>query len=87
MIDNDILDRIFPVQDPDSLKKEQVDRLKERGFVITNFNSGGIFNTILMIILQIRMELTSLLRRMLNTLYVRHADGEWLGLLAADFSK
>ena len=58
MIDNDILDRIFPVQDPDSLKKEQVDRLKERGFVITNFNSGGIFNTILMIILQIRMDVT-----------------------------
>lgn len=87
MIDNDILDRIFPVQDLDSLKKEQVDRLKERGFTITNFNSGGIFNTILMIILQIKTELTGLLRRMLNTLYVRHADGEWLGLLAKDFSK
>lgn len=87
MIDNDILDRIFPVQDLDSLKKEQVDRLKERGFAITNFNSGGIFNTILMIILQVKMELTHLLRRMLDTLYVRHAQGEWLGLLAADFSK
>ncbi len=28
-----------------------------------------------------------MLRRMLNTLYVRHAEEEWLGLLAADFSK
>lgn len=87
MIDNDILDRIFPVPDLEGLKKEQVDELQEKGFVVTNFNSGGIFNTILMIILQVRMELISLLRRMLNTLYVRHADGEWLGLLAADFSK
>lgn len=87
MIDNDILDQIFPVQDLDSMKKEQVGRLQQGGFTITNFNSGGIFNTILMIILQARMELTQMLRNMLNTLYVRHADEEWLGLLAADFSK
>lgn len=87
MIDKDILDKIFPEPDLDSLKKEQVDKLQESGFVITNFNSGGIFNTILMIILQIKMELTKMLRNMLNTLYVRHADNEWLGLLAADFSK
>lgn len=87
MIDKDILDKIFPEPDLDSLKKEQVDKLQESGFVITNFNSGGIFNTILMIILQIKMELTKMLRNMLNTLYVRHAGDEWLGLLAADFSK
>lgn len=87
MIDNDILDQIFPVQDLDEMKKEQVSRLQQNGFTITNFNSGGIFNTILMIILQARMELTQMLRSMLNTLYVRHADEEWLGLLAADFSK
>lgn len=87
MIDKDILDKIFPEPDLVSLKKEQVDKLQESGFVITNFNSGGIFNTILMIILQIKMELTKMLRNMLNTLYVRHAENEWLGLLAADFSK
>lgn len=87
MIDNDILDQIFPVQDLESLKKEQVDKLQENGFTITNFNSGGIFNTLLMIILQAKMELIQMLRRMLNTLYVKHADEDWLGLLAADFSK
>lgn len=87
MIDNSILDKIFPEPDLDSLKKEQVERLQKQGFTITNFNSGGIFNTILMIILQIRLEITKLQRMMLNTLYVRHADKEWLGLLAADFSK
>lgn len=87
MIDNDILDRIFPVQDLDELKKDQVEKLQKNGFTVTNFNSGGIFNTILMIILQAKLELTQMLRSMLNTLYVRHADDEWLGLLAADFSK
>lgn len=87
MIDNDVLDRIFPVQDLDELKKDQVEKLQKNGFTVTNFNSGGIFNTILMIILQAKLELTQMLRSMLNTLYVRHADDEWLGLLAADFSK
>lgn len=87
MIDNSILDKIFPEPDLDKLKEEEIDSLKEKGFVITNFNSGGVFNTILMIILQIKLELTRLLRSMLNTLYVRHADAEWLELLASDFSK
>lgn len=87
MIDNDILEKIFPEPDLDSLKEEQVEKLKEKGFTITNFNSGGIFNTILMIILQAKMELTNMLRGLLNTMYVRHAEEEWLGLLAADFSK
>lgn len=87
MIDNDILDKIFPVKSVEDIKEEQVTKLQESGFAITNFNSGGVFNTILMIILQAKMELTQMLRDMLNTLYVRHAEGEWLGILAADFSK
>lgn len=87
MIDNDILDKIFPVPELDELKTEQVTKLQESGFTITNFSSGGVFNTLLMIILQAKVELTNMLRDMLNTLYVRHAEGEWLGLLAADFSK
>lgn len=87
MIDNSILDKIFPQPDRDELKAEVVSDLQEKGFAITNFNSGGVFNTILMIVLQIKVELVNLLRRMLNTHYVRHADAEWLGILAADFSK
>lgn len=87
MIDNSILDKIFPEPDRDTLKEELVAKLQERGFVITNFRSGGIFYTMLMIVVQVRVELTKLLRSMLNTMYVRHADAEWLGMLAADFSK
>lgn len=87
MIDNSILDKIFPKPDREELKAEAVSNLQEKGFVITNFNSGGVFNTILMIVLQIKVELVNLLRGMLNTHYVRHADAEWLGILAEDFSK
>lgn len=87
MIDNSILDEIFPEPDRDMLAAELVEGLKQKGFVITNFNSGGIFYTLVMIVVQVRVELTKLLRSLLNTLYVRHADSDWLGLLAADFSK
>lgn len=87
MIDNNILDKVFPEPDLDELKAETVKSLQEKGFVITNFNSGGVFNTILMIVLQIKKELITLLRKMLNTMYVQHAEADWLGLLAADFSK
>lgn len=87
MIDSSILDKIFPEPNRETLRAEMVEKLQEKGFVITNYNSGGIFYTILMIILQVKVELTKLLRSMLNTMYVRHADGEWLGLLASDFSK
>lgn len=87
MIDKSILDKIFPEPDLEKMKAEEIRKLQEKGFVITNFNSGGIFHTLLMIILQIKLELTKLLRSMLNNLYLRHADEEWLELLAADFSK
>lgn len=87
MIDNSILDKIFPEPDLDKMKTEEIEKLQAKGFVITNFNSGGVFHTILMIILQVRLELTRLLRSLLNSLYVRHAQEEWLGLLAEDFSK
>lgn len=87
MIDNNILDEIFPEPDLDQLKREQVEQLQKKGFVITNFNSGGVFHTILMIVLQVKLELTKLLRTMLNSHYVSHAQDRWLELLAADFSK
>lgn len=87
MIDSSILDKIFPEPDRDTLAAELTNGLKEKGFVVTNFNSGGIFYTLVMIVVQVRVELTKLLRSLLNTLYVRHADSDWLGLLATDFSK
>ena len=61
MIDNSILDKIFSEPDRDTLKDELVAKLQERGFVITNFRSGGIFYTMLMIVVQVRVELTKLL--------------------------
>ena len=81
------MDEIFPVPKIEDLKEEKVEQLKQEGFVITNFESGGIFNMLLMIVLQIRIELIKLFRTVLPHLYVTHATGLWLQLLAKDFSK
>lgn len=87
MIDKKVLDKILPVPELEELKEEKIAELKKEGFVITNFSSGGIFYHLLMIALQIRIELIGLLREVLNNMFVSHADGVWMELKAADFSK
>ena len=87
MIDKSILDEVLPVPDMDTLRDKKIAELQEEGFVITNFHSGGIFYTMLMIVLRIKIELIQLLRTVLNNLFVSHATGVWLDLKMADYSK
>lgn len=87
MIDDKVLDEILPVPDINDLRDEKVTELQEAGFSITNFSSGGIFYTLLMIVLQVRIEIIKLLRTVLNNMFVSHAEGVWMKLKAADFSK
>ncbi|MEF2968366.1 baseplate J/gp47 family protein [Paenibacillus sp. M1] len=87
MIDDKVLDQILPVPDRDELKNDLQEELQEEGFAITNYSSGGIFYTLMMIAIQIRIDLVNLLRTVLNNVFVSHATGDWLELKAADFSK
>lgn len=45
MIDKAILDEVLPVPELETLKEEKIAELKEEGFAITNFHSGGVFYT------------------------------------------
>ena len=45
MIDPKILDAVLPVPDLDELRDSMIEDLKNEGFVISNFHSGGIFHT------------------------------------------
>ena len=87
MIDKEILDAVLPVPALEELRDSVIDELKSEGFAITNFHSGGIFHTMLMIVLQVKIEFTQLLRTVLNEMLVSHASGIWLDLKAADYSK
>ena len=56
MIDKEILDAVLPLPTLDELKEQKVEELKDEGFVISNFHSGGVFYTMLMIVLRIKDE-------------------------------
>lgn len=86
-IDSSILDQILPVPEIDDLMEDAKTELQAKGFAITNFNSGGVFYTLLMIAFRIRIELVQLLRSVLSNMFVSSATGVWLELKAADFSK
>ena len=87
MIDKKILDEVLPVPSLEELRDAKVEELKNEGFVITNFHSGGVFHTMLMIVLRIKIEVIELLRLVLNNMFVSHATGIWLDLKMADYSK
>ena len=87
MIDKEILDAVLPLPTLDELKEQKVEVLKDEGFVISNFHSGGVCYTMLMIVLRIKVEVIELLRVVLNNMFVSHAGGAWLDLKMADYSK
>ena len=87
MIDKETLDAVLPLPEIEERRDELVAELKEVGFVVTNFHSGGVFYTLLMIVLRIEREFKMFLRAFLNNAFVTHASGAWLDLKAADYSK
>lgn len=87
MIDNEILDQVIPVPDLMELKDRKIQELADEGFSITNFHSGGVFYTLMLILLRIQIELLNLGRTILNQMFVSHATGVWLDLKMADYSK
>ena len=87
MIDKDILDEVLPVPELETLKEQTIGELKKEGFAITNFHSGGVFYTLLLIVLRVKVEFTELLRDVLNNMFLTHASGVWVDLKAADYGK
>ena len=87
MIDKEILDEVLPVPELEELKDATIEELREEGFVVTNFHSGGVFYTLLMVVLRIKIEFTNLLRSVLNNMFLTHASGPWVDLKAGDYSK
>jgi uncharacterized phage protein gp47/JayE len=87
VIDKEILDEVLPVPEFEKLKEATIAELREEGFVVSNFHSGGVFYTIMMIVLRIKIEFTELLRTVLNNMFISHAHGAWLDIKAADYAK
>lgn len=87
MIDTEILDEVLPVPNIVDLQDDTVAELQDENFTITNFNSGGIFYTLMMIAFKVYIELITLCRTVLSNMFVSYAEGTWLDLKAGDFAK
>lgn len=87
MLNDNTLDEVLPVPELQTLTDEAVEELQKEGFAVTNFTPGGIFYHLLVTALQVRVELVELLRKVLGNMFVSSAEGVWMELKAADFSK
>jgi len=87
MIDNEILDKICPIPDEEEEMQTIKEELGKEGFIINNFSKGGIFYFIIRIFVKIYIELKKLARTIVNSSFIKHAEGDWLIIKAADFGK
>lgn len=87
MIDETILNKVCPVPSEEECMEEIANELEEKGFVINNFNKGGIFYTLARMLIFVYLDIKNLGRTIINNLYTSHAEGDWLEIKAADYSK
>ncbi len=87
MIDENLLEKIIPIQDEEEEMEDVEAELTEQGFSITSFKKGGVFYHIIRLLVSLTIELKELARTILNSCFILHAEGDWLDIKGADFSK
>lgn len=87
MIDETILDKIIPLPDEEEAMEDIREELEEEGFVITNFNKGGIFYTLVRIMVYVYRQILVLAREIVNSCFMKHTSGDWADIKAADYGK
>lgn len=87
MIDESIMEKIIPIPGEDEEMEKVQGELEDEGFPITNFKKGGIFYHLCRMLVAIYIELKELARVIVNSCFIKHAEGDWLKIKAADYSK
>ena len=87
MIDESIMEKIIPIPEEDEEMEKVQGELEDGGFPITNFKKGGIFYHLCRMLVTIYIELKELARVIVNSCFIKHAEGDWLKIKAADYSK
>ena len=87
MIDESILDEVIPVPDADVKMAEMKENLEKNGFTVCKWGTGAVIYWLVRICVQIHIELLKLSSVILINMLIRHAEGKWLELKAAEFSK
>lgn len=81
------MEKIIPIPDEEEEMENIEAELAEADFPITNFKKGGVFYHIIRMFVTLFIELKQLARTILNSCFILHAQGDWLEIKAADFSK
>lgn len=87
MIPEEVMDRIIRVPTEEEYMEELIGKLSERGFVITNFSKGGVFYTLLYVIVHGLTELRKLAVNLVNSAFMTHCPEDWVEIRAADYAK
>ena len=87
MIDESIMEKIIPIPDEDEEMEKVQGELENEGYPITNFKKGGVFYHLCRMLVTIYIELKELARVIVNSCFIKHAEGDWLKIKAADYSK
>lgn len=84
---DDVLDRLCPVGSEENEMESIKAELDQEGFVVTNYNKGGIFYHLIRIFVTIYIQIKMLCREIISNSTVTSADEDWLEIKAPDFGK
>lgn len=87
MIPDNVMEKIIHVPNEAEYMEELETRLAEEGFVITNFSKGGVFYTILRIVVHGLIQLKQLGVQIVNSAFMVHCPEDWVEIRAADYAK
>ncbi len=87
MIDETIMEKIIPIPDETEEMEKVQEELQAAGFPITGMKKGGVFYHLIRMLVALYLDLKSLARTILNSCFIKHAEGDWLKIKAADYSK
>lgn len=87
MISDEVLNKICPVPEEETVMDGIREELSEDGFAISSFKKGGIFYHLIRIFVTIYTDLLTLARDIIINSFVTHAAADWLDVKAADFGK
>ena len=87
MIEQEVMDRIIRVPTEEEAMEEKIQELRDEGFVVTNFSKGGIFYTLLYIVIHIGIQIKEAAVDLINSAFMTHCPDEYVEIRAADYSK
>ncbi len=86
-MEEEILEKLIPIPSLEEQKEDIIKKLEAVGFPITNFSSGSVWGTIILIFCQVKIDILELLRIVFKSVFVKSSYAGYLDIKAYDYSK